>query len=448
MNAMHMIQRWNPDDAGFWEREGRRVAVRNLAVSIAALVLSFAVWMLWSVIVVHLPAAGFRFSTNQLFWLAALPALSGATLRVFYAFAVPVFGGRRWTALSTASLLLPTVGIGMALGDPTTPYDTMVVLALLCGLGGGNFASSMAHISHFFPRHRVGWAMGLNAGLGNLGVSLAQAAVPVVVLFAAPAPTGAPALEWVGWIWAPFIVAASLAAWVGMNDLAEVKSGFAEQAIIFRRLDNWLLCWLYVATFGSFIGYAAGFPLLLANQFPQDPLSSMVWVGPLVGAVLRPLGGAWSDRYGGSRVTLCCLAAMLAAVVAIWPMLPDASHPGHLWALVACFMVLFAAAGIGSSSVFKMVPSAFVLLHEQAARRGGAAKAAAERQAHIEAAASLGFCSAIGAYGGFVIPKALGSSLAWLGTLGPALTLFAAFYLSCIAITWWRYGRAGAALRC
>ncbi|MBP9910104.1 MAG: nitrate/nitrite transporter, partial [Rubrivivax sp.] len=181
MAAMHVIDHWNPEDKGFWERSGRGVATRNLWLSIPALTLAFAVWMLWSVVVVHLPAAGFRFSTNQLFWLAALPALCGATLRIFYAFAVPVVGGRRFTALATASLLLPALGIGFAVQDPGTPYELMIALALLCGLGGGNFASSMAHISFFYPKSKLGYALGMNAGLGHLGVSLVQFVVPLVI---------------------------------------------------------------------------------------------------------------------------------------------------------------------------------------------------------------------------------------------------------------------------
>lgn len=466
-----LLAHFNPEDAAFWRRTGHRVAARNLALSVAALMLAFAVWMLWSVVVVHLPAAGFRFSTNQLFWLAALPALSGATLRVFYAFAVPVFGGRRWTALSTASLLVPALGIGLALQDPTTSYETLVALALLCGLGGGNFASSMAHISHFYPRRRVGWALGLNAGLGNLGVSLAQALVPAVITIAlfdtAPTTSGPPPL-WLanaGFVWVPLIVASSLAAWFGMNDLAAVRGTFGEQAEIFRRRHTWITCWLYLGTFGSFIGLAAAFPLLLASHFPASDAAHLAWLGPLVGAVLRPLGGWLSDRLGGARVTWWCLATMLLGTVALLQFLPAAAADGagagagggaaaaqamatagRLLPVTASFMVLFAAAGIGSSSVFRMIPLIFARLH--GAGTGAAHDEAAARRAHTEGGATLGLCSAIGAYGGFVIPKSFGTSLAWTGSAVPALAMFAAFYLSCIALTWWHYSRPGAALPC
>ena len=177
----HVLAHWNPEDAAFWESEGRAIASRNLWISIPSLTLAFAVWMVWSVVVVNLPNVGFKFSTEQLFWLAALPSLCGATLRIFYSFMVPIFGGRRWTAISTASLLLPAIGIGFAVRDPSTSYSTLMVLALLCGFGGGNFASSMANINFFFPKAQKGTALGLNAGLGNLGVSLVQFVVPLVI---------------------------------------------------------------------------------------------------------------------------------------------------------------------------------------------------------------------------------------------------------------------------
>lgn len=224
---MTLIQHWTPEDQTFWQGQGRRIAQRKLWLSIPALTLAVAVWMLWSVVVVHLPAAGFHFSTNQLFWLTALPALCGATLRIFYAFAVPLVGGRRFTALATASLLLPAVGLGLAVQDPSTSYEWMVALALLCGLGGGNFASSMAHISFFYPAAGQGGALGLNAGLGHLG------------------------------------------------------------------------------SFGSFIGLSAGLPMLVHSQFGAADALPYVAAGPLLGAVLRPLGGWLADRAGGGARITC-----------------------------------------------------------------------------------------------------------------------------------------------
>lgn len=454
------ITEWNPEDRAFWERRGRQVARRNLGLSIVALTLAFAVWMLWSVLVVHLPAAGFRYSTNQLFWLAALPALAGATLRIVYAFAVPLVGGRRFTALATASLLLPALGIGVAVQRPDTPYEWMVVLALLCGLGGGNFASSMAHISHFYPKSRKGWALGLNADLGNLGVWLVQLVVPLVVtvgLFGALG--GAPQagaqgqplwLQNAGFVWVPLIAASALASWFGMNDLAVARAGFAEQAVIFTRRHNWLLCWLYLGTFGSFLGHAAGFPLLLASQFPEVGVLAWVWVGPLAGALARPLGGALADRLGGARVTLWVFVAMALAVLAVLACLPAQDGTGGSAAgFIAAYMLLFVLSGLGNGSTFRMIPLVFLAVRQQAAQElGPRAQAQAVREGNTEGAAALGFASAIGAYGGFFIPKSFGSSIALTGGPQFALAVFVAFYLSCIAITWWHYARRHAPVPC
>jgi MFS transporter, NNP family, nitrate/nitrite transporter len=458
MSASHLITRWNPEDATFWRLEGRRVAERNLWLSTLALVLAFAVWMLWSVVVVHLPAAGFRFTTNQLFWLTALPALSGATLRVVYAFAVPTFGGRRFTAWSTASLLLPTAGLAWVVQDPATPYEAFVALALLAGLGGGHFASAMAHVSAFFPSRSLGWALGVSAGLGHLGVPLAQGLVPVVVSSAllgaaggAPqiaAEGGALWLQNAGWVWLPLIAACAAGCWYGLDDLAHVRGRFGEQAVVIARRHNWLLSWLYLGSFGSFIGWAAALPLLLQSRLPDaDPLL-WAWAGPLLGALLRPAGGMLADRLGAARVTLLAFAALLAATLVALVALGDDTTGMSLPLFVPAAMLLFAAAGIGSSSVFKMIPLAYAAEHHQRHAHGTESRDEAHARALREAGATLGFASAVGAYGGFVIPKALGTAIAVASGPAPALLLFAAFYLSCIAVTWWHYGRRGAATPC
>ena len=305
---------WNPEDQSFWEKTGKRIATRNLWISIPALLLAFAVWMVWSVVVINLPSIGFKYTTNELFWLAALPGLSGATLRIFYSFMVPIFGGRRWTTISTASLLLPSIWIGFAVQNPETPYILMAVLALLCGFGGGNFASSMANISFFFPQSQKGTALGLNAGLGNLGVSTVQFVVPLVIAASVFGSWGGDPQVWVkadvtkniwlqnaGFIWVPFILATSIAAWFGMNDIASAKASFKEQAIIFKRKHNWLMCWLYTGTFGSFIGYSAGLPMLIKILFPDVNPTQYAFLGPLVGALVRPVGGWLADKLGGAQ---------------------------------------------------------------------------------------------------------------------------------------------------
>ena len=455
---------WTPEDKKFWEQEGQAIATRNLWISVPALFLAFAVWQLMSVVAVKLPQIGFNFTTNQLFWLVAAPALSGATLRIFYSFMVPIFGGRRWTAISTASLLIPAVGIGVAVQDPTTSYTTMLVLALLCGFGGGNFSSSMANINFFFPKERKGSALGVNAGLGNLGVSSMQFLAPLMITVgilgvfggdsqvAVDRGAGTQATVWIqnaAFIWVPWIALAAFAAWIGMNDIADAKASFREQAVIFKRKHNWIMCWLYLGTFGSFIGYSAGFPLLIKSQFPHINALQYAWVGPLVGAVIRPFGGWLSDKLGGAVVTFWNFIVMAIAVGGVLYFLPSGPSGGSFAGFFSCFLVLFLTTGIGNGSTFRMIPVIFLTeRNREAAGRGQAAMEQAVKDANKEAAAVLGFSGAVGAYGGFFIPKSYGTSIEYMGGPEGALYLFIAFYLTCIAITWWYYARKNAPMPC
>jgi NNP family nitrate/nitrite transporter-like MFS transporter len=454
---------WNPEDKAFWRQEGEAIARLNLWISVPALYFAFAVWQLWSVVAVNLNTLGFKFTTDQLFWLAAAPALSGATLRIFYSFIVPVVGGRRWTAISTASLLIPAVGIGFAIQDPSTSFVTMLTLALLCGFGGGNFSSSMANISFFFPKERKGSALGVNAGLGNLGVSSVQFLAPLVVIMPVWGPlSGAPqtivdkagnaAQIWAqnaAWIWVPFIALAAVLAWFFMHDIASAKASFREQAVIFRRKHNWLMCWLYLGTFGSFIGYAAGFPLLIKSQFPTINPLHYAWMGPLVGAVIRPFGGYLADRLGGARVTFWNFIVMALAVVGVLYFLPSGGSGGSFAGFFAMFMLLFLTTGIGNGSTFRMIPIIFLTERQRAAEgQGDAAREQAVRDGNKEAAAVLGFSGAIGAYGGFFIPKSYGTSITMTGGPEFALYCFVVFYLTCIATTWWFYSRRNAPMPC
>jgi NNP family nitrate/nitrite transporter-like MFS transporter len=454
---------WTPEDKEFWQREGQAIANINLWISMPALFLAFAVWQLWSVVAVNLPLLGFKFTPNELFWLAAAPGLSGATLRIFYSFMVPVFGGRRWTAFSTASLLIPAIGIGVAIQDPSTSYATLLVLALLCGFGGGNFASSMANINFFFPKERKGSALGLNAGLGNLGVSAVQFLAPLVVAAGVYGPlAGAPQTivtaagqsvqiwaQNAAYVWVPFIIIASIAAWIGMNDIADAKASFREQSVIFRRKHNWLMCWLYLGTFGSFIGYSAGFPLLIKSQFPGVNPLHFAWLGPLVGAVVRPFGGWLADKLGGAVVTFWNFIVMALAVVGVLYFLPSGGSGGSFAGFFACFMVLFLTTGIGNGSTFRMIPVIFLTERmREAAGKGKEAQEQAVRDANKEAAAVLGFTSAFAAYGGFFIPKSYGTSISMTGGPEAALYVFIAFYVTCILTTWWYYSRRGAEMPC
>ena len=454
-----VITDWRPEDSHFWAAGGKAIATRNLWISIPALLLAFAVWMVWSTVIVRLNSIGFTFSTDQLFWLAALPGLSGATLRIFYSFMVPIFGGRRWTALSTASLLAPALWMGFAVQDPSTSYNVFVLIALLCGFGGGNFASSMSNISFFYPKAQQGTALGMNAGLGNLGVSVMQFGVPLVIslgIFGAlgGAPQNLPDgsqlwLQNAGFIWVPFILAVTIAAWFGMNDLSSAKASFSEQAVIFKRKHNWLMCWLYLATFGSFIGFAAGFPMLIKTQFPGvDPLK-FAFLGPLVGALIRPVGGGLADKMGGARVTLWNFVVMIAAVFGVLHFLPQAGSEGNFYGFLAMFMLLFVTTGVGNGSTFRMIPVIFRTLHERlSAGKSKDVQEQAGKNAGKEAAAVLGFSSAMAAYGAFFIPKSFGSSMALTGGPQMALYVFVGFYVSCILLTWWSYARKGAEMPC
>jgi NNP family nitrate/nitrite transporter-like MFS transporter len=460
--STHVLHKWEPEDKVFWEQEGKRVANRNLWLSIPALLLAFSVWMVWSVVVVNLPNVGFKFSTDELFWLAALPGLSGATLRIFYSFMIPIFGGRKWTTISTASLLLPALGIGFAVQNPDTPYSTFLVLALLCGFGGGNFASSMANISFFFPKAQKGTALGLNAGLGNLGVSVMQFLVPLVITAGVFGGLGGEAQTWIkgdltkqmwlqnaGFIWVPFIVLSTIGAWLGMNDVASAKASFSDQAIIFKRKHNWLMCWLYLGTFGSFIGYSAGFPLLIKSQFPEVNPTQYAFLGPLVGALVRPVGGWMADKLSGAGVTFWNFIVMVLAVIGVLYFLPSGASGGSFWGFFAMFMLLFATTGIGNGSTFRMIPVIFLTEREREAQgKGPAAMAQAVKDASKESAAVLGFTSAFAAYGAFFIPKSYGTSITLTGGPEAALYTFVVFYLTCIVMTWWYYSRKNAEMPC
>ncbi|TPJ27270.1 MFS transporter [Mesorhizobium sp. B2-7-2] len=448
---------WRPEDKAFWAETGRRIAKRNLWLSIPALLLSFAIWQVWSVVVAKLPLVGFTFTTDQLFWLAALPGISGATLRIFYSFMVPIFGGRLWTTLTTWSLVIPAVGIGYAVQNPDTPYVVLLILALLCGFGGGNFASSMANISFFFPKAEKGNALALNAGLGNLGVSVVQFVVPLAIatgifgwLGGDPAMVKGPAgdtplwLQNAGFVFVPFIVLSAFDAWFGMNDIASAKASFSEQAVIFQRRHNWIMAWLYTGTFGSFIGYSAGFPLLSKMLFPDVNALQFAFLGPLVGALSRSGTGWLADRYGGARVTFWAFVVMIAGVAGVLWFIGIKDQPGAFTGFFASFLLLFFATGVGNASTFQMIP---VIMAKEMGRLFPKANAEARRQqAEKESAAITGFTSAIAAFGAFFIPKSYGSSIALTGSPNAALWAFLLFYVSCLAITWAVYTRKGGLL--
>ena len=453
----HVLTDWRPEDPTFWATTGKPAADRNLWISVPNLLLAFSVWMVWSMVVAKLKLVGFKFTTDQLFWLTALPALSGATLRIFYSFLVPILGGRLWTTVSTLSLLVPAIGIGMAVQNPLTPYWVFVALALACGLGGGNFASSMSNISFFFPKSAKGNALAVNAGFGNLGVSIMQFLVPVVVTLGAFAPVvGAPQvavdkgvesqiwLQNAGFVWVPFILAAAVAAWVGMNDIASARASFTEQAVVFRRKHNWVICYLYLGTFGSFIGFSAAFPLLMKTLFPSAPVQQLVFLGPLVGAASRALTGWISDRFGGDKVTHWVFLALAAGVLGVLHSVGGFGGASSFTLFFASFMWLFFWTGVGNASTFQMIPA--IVRADMPRLLPNTPPPQRFKAAEMESAAIVGFSSAVGAFGGFFIPLAFGNSMTATGGPATALFVFLAFYLSCVAVNWAFYGRKSSLL--
>ncbi|MET9022237.1 MFS transporter [Actinopolymorpha sp. NPDC004070] len=422
------IDRWEPEDAAFWQRTGRRVATRNLLVSVFAEHLAFSVWLVWSVTVVALPAAGFAFSVDRLFWLVALPSLVGSLLRLPYTFAVPRFGGRNWTVVSALLLLVPTVAMALAVSDPATPYWVFLLVAAAAGVGGGNFASSMTNISFFFPERAKGLGLGLNAAGGNLGTSTVQFLVPVVLA------AGAGTLAYAGLMWVPLIAASAVLAWFWMDNLTVSKAPVRGQLAAAKRPHTWVMSLLYIGTFGSFIGYSAAYPLLAKTVFPDSSATKYAFLGALVGSLVRPVGGWLADRWGGARVTCAVFAAMVAGMA----VLLVAVNAGSLGLFVTAFAVLFVASGVGNGSTYRMVPAIFARQGERDERAG---VAGARRAALTEAGAAVGIISAVGAFGGFLIPRAYGASLGATGSVATAVVAYAAFYALCLGVTWWCFLR-------
>ncbi|MFE7630156.1 MFS transporter [Kocuria sp. NPDC057446] len=427
---------YRPEDPAFWESTGRPIARTNLTWSVFAEFLGFAVWQLWAITVIYLPAAGFAFSDSQIFWLISIPSLVGATLRIPYTFMVGRFGGRNWTVVSALLLLIPTVGLALAVGNPGTPFAVMLLLAATAGFGGGNFASSMANITFFYPVREKGWALGLNAAGGNLGTAVAQLLVPIAVTVLA---AGALDLPLAGWIWVPFILLAAWGARKYMHNLSHAKGDVAGSLATVREPHFWIMSFLYVGTFGSFIGFSSVFPKLIADTFPGfssfgvgAASLSLAFLGPLVGSVSRPYGGRLADRFGGAPMTVAVFAVMALLALAVVLTLPLA----NFWLFLGLFLLLFTAAGMGNGSTYRMIPSIYRVL---GLRRRQDAAVSTERKA----SAALGLIGAVGAYGGFLIPQALNLSNSTTGAYSAAFYGFVAFYVVALAVTWCCYLRPG-----
>ncbi|WP_405056013.1 MFS transporter [Kribbella sp. NBC_01505] len=420
------IDVWDPEDATFWASKGRAVARRNLWPSIFAEFLGFSVWQLWSIVVVSMPKAGFGYSTDQLFWLVALPSLVGATLRLPYTFAVPRFGGRNWTIVSALLLLIPTGGLAFFISRPETPFWLMALVAATAGVGGGNFASSMTNISFFYPEKEKGFALGINAAGGNLGVAVVQLLVPVAITIGAGLT-----LNRAGLLWLPFILLAAFLAWRVMSNLSVATSSFRASITAAKRPHTWIISFLYIGTFGSFIGFSAAFPLLIKTTFPSITVAHIAFLGALVGSIARPFGGKLADLIGGAKVTVFAFVVMglgiLAAIVAL--------NAGSFTGFLVSFLFLFVASGAANGSTYRMIPAVFRLTTPGDPGR-----------ARREAAACIGIASAIGAYGGFLVPRGFAMSTSSYGSLIPALYVFCGFYVVCLAVTYYCYLRPGGPL--
>ena len=440
------ITGWDPNDEAAWRSGGSSIARRNLAFSILAEFLGFSVWQLWSVVAVQLNRAGFHLTVGELFWLVSVPGLVGATLRFPYGFAVPLVGGRNWTVVSAALLLVPTVVLTVLVQRPDTPFWLLLVAAGTAGFGGGNFASSMSNISFFYPDARKGWALGLNAAGGNIGVAVVQFVVPAVVGLGVLGLQAKSArhltLASAGLVWIPLVLAATVCAFLFMDNLAVSRASLRSQASVLRRRHTWVMSWLYIGTFGSFIGYSAAMPLLMKTAFPSVNSAEFAFLGPLVGSVARPLGGWLSDRVGGAVVTFWTFAAMALATLGVIATLGRTGAPGDFGLFLAVFGVLFVCAGAGNGSTFRMIPAIFSAESARAAEgRDAAEREEIDRTGRREAATVLGFTSAIAAYGSFVIPQGYSLSLSRTGGYTGALAAFLAFYVTCLAVTWWFYLR-------
>jgi NNP family nitrate/nitrite transporter-like MFS transporter len=423
------IQEWDPEDETFWKETGEKVARRNLLFSVLSEHIGFSIWTMWSVMVLFM-GPEYGLTPADKFMLTSMVTLVGAVVRVPYTFAVAIFGGRNWTIVSASLLLVPSVA-AFAVMKPGTSFDTFLLVGLLAGIGGGNFASSMTNINAFFPLRKKGWALGLNAGGGNIGVPVIQ-----LVALAIIGANGGPRVL-LG-IYIPLIVVAAVLAAVSMDNIASVKNDTGAARDAAKDAHTWIMSFLYIGTFGSFIGYSFAFGQVLQNQFGRTPLQAayVTFIGPLLGSLIRPVGGWLADRYGGARITLWNFVAMAGATGVI----VVASTQKSLPLFTIAFIALFVLTGLGNGSTYKMIPGIF---QAKAVAKGLEGEEAASYGRRLSGA-SMGLIGAVGALGGVGINLAFRQSFLSYGSGTGAFVAFLAFYAVCFLVTWAVYLRGPA----
>ena len=470
----HWIDNWEPDDEQFWEQTGKKIAKKNLALSIFAEHIGFSIWVIWTIVVINLANIGITMSLSEQFMLTLVPNLIGSILRVPYTFAVPKFGGRAWTTISAGLLVIPALLLAVVVPSGWlanlshgSQFWALFACAATAGLGGGNFSSSMANISFFYPERKKGFALGLNAAGGNLGVAVAQLLVPLVLIIGVAAaavklPKHQVHMAYAGAMWLPLIAIAAIGAWWFMDSLTQAKADTRSYKAALKNGQTWVMSLLYIGTFGSFIGFSFALPLVIKNTFPEflaghpfinTYLAGLGFMGALIGSLARPLGGLLSDRVGGARVTLAVFIGM--AVFTAGAIIGVQRRSFAIF--FASFMVLFLWSGIGNGSTYKMIPSIFMNLgREHAAEQGVDPKETAV-EFKRRAAAVIGIAGAIGAFGGVLIQVVLRQSSLHVSALVkaaktpaqkvavaashsawsvPALWVFLVSYLVLAAVTW------------
>lgn len=438
------LEKWTPEDVDFWETTGSKIAWRTLIVTTVTLTLSFATWFMMSAIVVKLPGIGFKFSTSQLFWLAAMPGLAGGTLRIIHTFLLPIFGTRKIVTIATFLKLIPCIGIGLAIMNPETPFWLFMVLAFSAGFGGGDFSSYMPSTSVFFPKRLQGTALGIQAGIGNFGVSLAQFATPLIITFAmiggsqtfqsidpnTKAITGSNSiwLQNAAFWYVPLLIIFGILAWMLLRSVP-IKASFTEQLDIFKDKHTWYCTITYLMTFGGFSGLAAAFPLLIKTLYggfpnPPDPLK-YAFFGPLIGSASRVLFGFVADKVGGAILTTICGIALIAGTVAMIALgLFTPTSVDQFGMFVTLMLTLFFFTGMGNAATFRQFPIIFGHNPRQAA-------------------GVIGWTAAIAAYGPFIFSMFISTALSTTGSVTPFFIGLTIFFIFATFINWWFYTKKG-----